>query len=87
MAAPCRYGSLLLTAHLLAFTDPDYVQCDESAEYKAIIATDDDGFVVEVTTPVCPVHEAHVSQNPRFKRSIKLRSRPDSATASLAADS
>lgn len=87
MATRCRYGSLLLTAHLLAFTDPDYVQCDELAEYKAIIATDDDGFVVEVTTPVCPVHEAHVSQNPRFKRSIKLRSRPDATATSAAAGS
>ena len=73
MAALCRYGDLVLAASLLATAEPDEVECDEFAEYTAIIATDNDGFVIEIRTPVCPVHEAHVSQNLRHVRSIKLR--------------
>jgi hypothetical protein len=69
----CRYGDLLLTAQLLASSEPEYVRCDEAAEYLAIIANDGNGFVIEVTTPLCPVHEAHVTQNPHYRRSIKLR--------------
>jgi hypothetical protein len=69
----CRYGDLLQASALLAMAYVDPVDCGEFAEYTALIATDNDGFVIEVTTPVCPVHEAHVSQNPRYVRSIKLR--------------
>lgn len=87
LTARCRYGDLLVTAALLACLDPEYVRCAEPAVYNAIAATDDDGYRVEITVPVCPVHEAHVSHNVGYVRSIKLRSRPDSATTSPAADS
>lgn len=73
MAMRCRYGDLVFVAALLGGTDPEIVSCAEPAGYKAIVATDNGGFVIEVTTPVCPVHEAHLSYNPGFKRSIKLR--------------
>lgn len=73
MAAFCRYGSLLGTASALSGIDVEPVDCDEVATYKAIVSTDDEGFVVEITAPVCPVHEAHVVHNVGYKRSIKLR--------------
>jgi hypothetical protein len=69
----CRYGDLLLTAELLASDEPEYVRCEEPAAHLAIIANDDNGFVIEVTAPLCLSHEAHVTQNPGYKRSIKLR--------------
>lgn len=71
--AACRYGALLAAASSLACAEVEPVSCDEEAAYTAIVSTDTDGFVVEITTPVCPVHEAHVVHNPGYKRSIKLR--------------
>lgn len=74
MAQSCHYASLLFFAGLLAGEQPtEPIDCDEPAAYRSIISTDRDGFVVEITTPVCPVHEAHVVHNPGYKRSIKLR--------------
>jgi hypothetical protein len=75
MTQLCRYGALMSAASLLSEVMVDEVRCDEPAQYKAIVGTDTDGFVVEITTPVCPVHEAHVSQNVGYRRSIKLRER------------
>jgi hypothetical protein len=87
MATRCRYGDLLLTAAVLAGVEPDHVRCEENAAYLAIISTDNNGFVIDVTTPACPVHEAHLCQNPAYKRSIGIRSRPDAAASSPAAGS
>lgn len=75
MARLCRYGDLLSAATLLGATETDPVVCNKPAVYAALIATDTDGFVIEITTPVCPVHDAHVSQSPGYRRSIKLRER------------
>jgi hypothetical protein len=73
MAGRCRYGDLEFTAALLGGHEPALVRCDETAAYTVIVGTDADGFVVEVTTPVCPVHEAFLVHNPGYQRSIKLR--------------
>ena len=74
MAQSCHYAALVFVAGLLGDHPTEPVDdCDQPAAYKAIVSTDRDGFVIEVTTPVCPVHEAHVVHNSGYKRSIKLR--------------
>lgn len=71
--ARCRYGDLMFTALLLAALEPEEARCDASADYVVTVATDKDGFVVEIRAPMCSVHEAHVSFNPGYRRSVKLR--------------
>lgn len=69
----CRYAHLVSTAarlaaaeHLVEVPEP----CDETSAYVVTIATEDDGYVVEIRAPLCAVHEAHASFNPRYVRSV-----------------
>jgi hypothetical protein len=76
MVDRCRYADLVNAAALLAMVVVDIPEpCDQIPEYTSLISTDDEGFVNQIWTPVCPVHEAHVSTNAHFIRSIKLRDR------------
>jgi hypothetical protein len=87
MAGRCRYGDLMLAGLLLASEEPQYFRCQWTATHLVMVGTDDDGFVVDIAAPVCPVHEAQVEHNAGYKRSIKLRSRPDAAATSPASES
>jgi hypothetical protein len=83
----CRYGVLVLVASLLVGQDPDVSECEEHPSHLVYVASHDNGFAVEFSVAVCPEHEAEVSQIVGYKRSIKLRSRPDAAATSPASES
>ena len=72
----CHYADLVFVASMLAAHEPEPTEeCTEPARYTVTIATDRDGFVIEIRTPMCPVHEAHASFNSGYVRSTKLRDR------------